>query len=350
MRPSADALQAGPGQFRSFPPGSRFIAEGSLYAKRPDSTEVYTQDFSRINDDRHRWNRLDSFQTPYGHLGAEETKEDSTTVWSGDLRALLRELLDEIRFEIHQERSSLNQEFDQAVAAIHAEVRSRSDANLEEIKSFVGKTMGDAQSDIKSHLVTTIGRTESALKLGLEASKVDCRVDLTPVMASIDSQIKSVVDKHHQVNNMLESTSHKQADAITRIDLKLSEVTSQLDSNLQGVAQTSDIHHLAKTSDVRHLFDAISSIDAKVDALEKDQMKTQNYAAKSSDIHHLFDAISAIDAKVDAAETRPTAVHVTSDSGPLFEVLKAISSLETKVYEKKRFCGFSTTDRPHESS
>eukprot|EP00746_Dinoflagellata_sp_MGD_P164642 gnl/MRDRNA2_/MRDRNA2_93380_c0_seq1.p1 gnl/MRDRNA2_/MRDRNA2_93380_c0~~gnl/MRDRNA2_/MRDRNA2_93380_c0_seq1.p1 ORF type:complete len:753 (+),score=149.43 gnl/MRDRNA2_/MRDRNA2_93380_c0_seq1:58-2259(+) len=374
--PNSETVQAGPGHFRSFARGSRYVADGKTYTIRPDSTHFDTKDFSRNNEDRHRWNRIDTFQTPYGHSGIKDSKEsnqDSTTVWSGDLRALLGELLGEIRYEFQMERASLNKELDQAIAAIHAGVRSRSEADMAELKSFVAKVVGESESEMKNLFQT------DSLK---ESTKVACQIDVNPLteqlseaMSSVEMHMKAVVDHIHVLNEKLEGMPNPRAQnnlpdpTVVKVDIqpvfyeiqKLNTFTENISQTFQSFKPAFEAIAGSKiSSDMASVLNVVGGMNGKlaevsqsVANLEQQQVsinvdptpvytepilnairvvdaKVEDIKMKSGSQSQAVMQISEAIAKMESKEMNPPAIQLMSDTGPF---LDAVGKLDKRLME-----------------
>jgi len=83
--PAPSRFSAGCGEFRNFEQDSKYLVEDPLKYEGPQAQDNFslgfpsgttphggnfrTLDISKINEKRYKWNRLDTFQTPMGHVG-----------------------------------------------------------------------------------------------------------------------------------------------------------------------------------------------------------------------------------------------------------------------------------------
>lgn len=299
---------------------------------RPDSTHFHTQDFSRKNEDRHRWNRIDTFQTPHGHSGPKESKEsirDSTTVWSGDLRSLLGELLDEIRYEFQAERSHYS--------------------DMEELKSYVAKVVGESTAEIKAAF-----RADAK-----DATQVS--MDLTPVM-SVDSQITAVLDNIRMINDKLNDMSSQAPSKVVKVDVdvqlvvdeirKLHAVTEKFNETMHGFRPAFEVITDSQlSSDVGSVLNAVTRVDGKLTEVHD---RVANFE-QAVDTRPLLNAIAALDAKVAAVKegpqpqdvtqimeaiakiemTKSPSIHLTSDTGPFVDALDKLDAKLTGMFKQQ---------------
>lgn len=200
------AGQSGPGQWRIFAPTSKYVPADPLkhgqggdasqgsFAFGPRSNareggEFRTLDVSRYNEKVHNWQRIDTFQTPAGHLGDRPIQPDIEEVPSQCsfrpeyLEALRRNIRDDMRSEMHEVAALLLQ-IRKEVLQVAAEVqRVEQSVNSAELLAEVRRLRAEVDlSPVLDGLRR--GEAESARMLE-EIQKLKGEIDFSLVLEEL---------------------------------------------------------------------------------------------------------------------------------------------------------------------
>eukprot|EP00930_Biecheleria_cincta_P079209 TRINITY_DN6696_c0_g1_i2.p1 TRINITY_DN6696_c0_g1~~TRINITY_DN6696_c0_g1_i2.p1 ORF type:complete len:870 (-),score=197.81 TRINITY_DN6696_c0_g1_i2:231-2792(-) len=229
--PDSDSVQSGPGHYRHFGPGSRhafrdplrqgqerrdlpFYSMGNRNPSRENGIPMRTLDVAKVNQDRHQWQRVDTFQTPHGNGQAVCSQASCRETSCGNTsqqrtRTASRSL----------ERGS------QAVAGLGLEVE---DLRLE---------LRSAVSEIKEDLASAVNQTIAELRQDVRAEAASLREQLNlqnpPPSESrsevVEAMLQELAKEIDKVREELSKGQHALADEL--------RVRIQIDGSLMGQVQ-----------------------------------------------------------------------------------------------------------------
>jgi len=190
--------QSGPGQWRIFAADSKFVpgdelnfGQGGNAAQSPfamgqkanvrESSALRTLDISRYNEQHHNWKRIDTFQTPTGHIGDRALIPDIENAPS--VCGFRAEMLDGLRKNM---REDLRGDLLDVVA------------QLKEVRRSV------------SHVAEELNSLRAEVRLPElldEIRKVKSEVDFTPVLDELgkgDQRAKELMGEVHRVKTEID--------------------------------------------------------------------------------------------------------------------------------------------------
>jgi len=197
--------QPGPGQFRIYAPSSKYVpvdplrhGQGNDVSQSPfamgprsnlrEGSEFRTLDVSRYNERHHNWQRIDTFQTPSGHLGdrplVPDIEEAPVCAFRPDyLEALRRNVRDDLRSEIHEVTTMLR-ELRKDISQVSEEVRAVGESvNSPEMLAEIRRVKTEVDF---SPVLAEIQKGEAAsAKLSEEIQRVKGEIDFSPVLEEV---------------------------------------------------------------------------------------------------------------------------------------------------------------------
>lgn len=124
-RSSPSPIHSGPGQSREFGLTSKFTTQDPLQHGASVEVPFTTFDYSKANKDWHKWQRLDTFQTPTACSGPPTADMEDLSVRRGPcamrpdlLEGLRDEILEGCRADLHSVVTLVRQEVDRSVRQI----------------------------------------------------------------------------------------------------------------------------------------------------------------------------------------------------------------------------------------
>jgi len=176
---------AGPGTLRDYSANSRYLISAEAlgathgdepFAMGPGQSGFRTVDYSALNEKRHNWSRFDTFQTPTGHIDANNKidgilREQDIFV----IRSVLQKELMVVRSENLQCMEDLKNNFTQAFQDIRVELAyarksAREDVNgaveaLKEINARDSHTVMESANDRRNE---DLSNFENVVRSGFE--------------------------------------------------------------------------------------------------------------------------------------------------------------------------------------
>lgn len=291
--PDGGSIQSGPGQYRQFGPGSRhalrdplrqglgrdlhFYSMGNKTANRENSTPMRTLDVAKVNQDRHQWQRVDSFQTPHGNGQAACGRENSCGTQDNSSRQQTRTA------------SRSLEPGSQAVAGLGLEVE---DLRLE---------LRSAVKEIKEDLAAAVNQTVAEL-----------RQDVRAEAASLREQLGTQAPPSEQGrNDVAEAMLQELAKEIDKVREELTTGQRALGDELRTRMQMD--------GNLSNLVGHVQELKAKVDCV-----------AHSSDdiLKHMF----KIDApKIDIPSNSPVIDEVKKCQTQLAAVIERQTQIQTQI-------------------
>eukprot|EP00439_Symbiodinium_sp_Y106_P030190 s2295_g3.t1 len=360
--PDPGSPMSGPGDFRTFDyqrskysehdpldHGLRTVASESAYTMSSSKAQFRAIDISKVNAERYQWSKLDTFQTPYGHLGDMEDIEDVGKHGKPTCHFKV-ELLEQVRSQISKQmKHQIECHTDillQEMKSIRAEMSANFALLSGDLKDLRNrKVEADFSSFDFSAVVTHFD--ESKVQVDFDPVLTAIReksfdVDLTQVLTRIDEKTFDVDFSH-----VLTRIDEKKVDVdfssvLTRIDEKKFDVDwSKVLTSIDEVRTA--IYEKNFDKDFSGLLDAIRSQKFDVDSSIDFSSVLAHIDAKKIDVD-FSDVLARIDAK-------KSDVDLTSLVARIDDVLTAVreksfhvdlTSVLTRIDEKKVDVDFSS--------
>uniref|UniRef100_A0A7S4PSL3 Uncharacterized protein n=1 Tax=Alexandrium monilatum TaxID=311494 RepID=A0A7S4PSL3_9DINO len=196
--------QSGPGQWRIYHRNSKYVPGDALkhgqgdpsqgsYSFGPRSTreggEFRVLDISRYNEKHHNWQRMDTFQTPVGHLGdrpmAPDIEDPPICAFRPDyLEALRRHVRDDLREEM-REVSTLLQQIRRDILQVVGQL-SKAEKPTDSAEVLAEVLRLRTELDPSPVLAELRKGAEANARLLQELPKLRTGIDFAPVLEEIE--------------------------------------------------------------------------------------------------------------------------------------------------------------------
>ncbi|CAJ1329371.1 unnamed protein product [Effrenium voratum] len=346
-RPDAGATAAGPGIFRSFTPTSRYnefdplqhgspgvSANGASEPSSPSPTSPYamgsqatfhslsefrTIDISKVNESRHKWQRLDTFQTPFGHVGDIEDLTESPKRSKSKNHCFFRfEMLEQIQ----QELSASFQEIRHTSASLFEEMRRL----RAEVQIFRGQKLDMEQ--VLQVIHQNQLQAEANFSEVLEAVRQKrCDVDLTEL--NFSELLQAIQKKNFDA----EFIAVLEAIKANKVDVSFSEVLEAIQQKKVNVDFTSVLEAIdAKKVEVNfsEVLQAIHQSNLQEEANFSEVLGAIQQTRFDVDFTSVFEAIDAKEVKVNLSEVLE-AIHQKRCDADVTSILEAIDAKKLEV-------------------
>eukprot|EP00746_Dinoflagellata_sp_MGD_P136695 gnl/MRDRNA2_/MRDRNA2_70590_c0_seq1.p1 gnl/MRDRNA2_/MRDRNA2_70590_c0~~gnl/MRDRNA2_/MRDRNA2_70590_c0_seq1.p1 ORF type:complete len:363 (+),score=93.53 gnl/MRDRNA2_/MRDRNA2_70590_c0_seq1:46-1134(+) len=304
-----DGIVSGPGQVRDFGQNSKFQTKDSAFTmgKVRDPKTAWTTasendeaksreapfttvDISRQNERKHKWNRMDTFHTPHGHL------RDARCICVDKLRT-------ELKGSISETEISLTNKIDTECAAILREIQGYKSEQVDLKASF--KQVLDAIAQLSSQ----VGNSKS--------SECDPNALLT-VIDKIEEGFSKVENSVKDVQPWVDLTSvtnelTKIEDSIAKIDVSPNVDLGSLEWSLGQIEEN------MKCPQIDPMMKA--KLEVIEDALGK--LKQPEQIDHSPGTHELTELLGSVLGQVEA--------KVLAELNPLNESIKEVGTNVMKV-------------------
>jgi len=308
------------------------------YMMRPDENTFRAVDYSRLNEKRHNWKKVDTFQTPTGHVGVHNRidgvlKEQDIYI----IRNLIQKEVRAVRTDYAQSVQELKEEFAQGLKDIRVELAYARKSAREDVAGAV-EALKDVSAEDSRHVMESVNHTLEAFNNGLEAFTSSRSED----MAQLRELVKEGAD---DLRPFIKTTAEVGPIHVKECQEAMRRSQEAVEKTVQRVVeQTAErVAEQAEKVDLAPVLEAIRRCRASVDlsptcqdgVVQSVRDEIQKIRTKV-DFTPVLQACREIKPEVDLAavlaairEAKPEPV----DFGP---VLEAIQVSDDKVYDFRR--------------
>lgn len=383
--PDAGSATAGPGVFRTFDQASRYSefdplnhgigvddATKSAYSMgHKGSTEdlscFRTIDISRVNESRHRWSKLDTFQTPAGHTSniraepisdLEDGSLQPTCVFKVHMLSSLKsQLTQAIQAEMkgfYQSTESMFQEQKDTIQALRTElsdVLSKCLSIAKKSEPSILQEMKHFRQEMQQSIASLKEKDDHSATILQAIRENKTEVDLSGILHAIhhkkfDDDFSEVLQAIRETRRSLDFSEVLQAIRQKSFDVDFAEVhraiqNKEVKIDLSGVLHA--IHEKRFDEDFSYLLRAIHDNRVKVDI--SNDVSTLLHAIQNNkaevNLQPVLDEMNTLPAKA-AKAAIDVQVGVVAEFGSKLELLEEsmhtltqcftfLKSLNTKV-------------------
>ncbi|CAE8597161.1 unnamed protein product [Polarella glacialis] len=249
--PESQGVQSGPGQFRTFQQDARhklrdplrhgmpassleknlpYYALGRKGTNSPSNTikegqtasNIHAMDVSKVNDERHNWQRIDSFQTPYGNgqvaaIGVE--MEDMRR----ELRASFAEIKEELALAVNQTIAELRQDVHGEAASLRQHLSRDGDEESQQVVVEQQQQPNNNNNNNSLQLSQEIERSRTELLHSQQAAVEEILRSMRSLQEiSVSSATAAVA---HQFQSQLAPLLNELREVTARVDSSHAELT-----------------------------------------------------------------------------------------------------------------------------
>mmetsp|Transcript_85485 Transcript_85485/g.169638 ORF Transcript_85485/g.169638 Transcript_85485/m.169638 type:complete len:425 (+) Transcript_85485:66-1340(+) len=230
--------QSGPGQWRIFAADAKFVpgdelnyGQGGSVAQSPfamgpkanvrEGSEIRTLDISRYNEQHHNWKRIDTFQTPTGHIGDRALIPDIENTPS--VCGFRAEMLDGLRKNIREDlRADLLdvvaqlKEVRRSVSQVAEELNSlRAEVRLPELVDEIRKVKSEVDF---TPVLDQLGKSDQrATDLLGEIRRVKTEIDFFPVLDEVRRMKDAVKAKPVDLSRVTDSVKQLKTELVAEM-------------------------------------------------------------------------------------------------------------------------------------